>query len=190
MSEKSRLSKIATALAVVTSLMGIGAGAWKAYDYYYGGPQKFDDWINVNDYSNDDFINFLDRNHGKVVSINSQVDLSIFLPEHGQTLESCNNVDLSGAVDGKGLLDGYVFNRDVVIPTSDDRHENGDCVQYNNIHIIDDRREFADLSYGGSGVITYRLRGFFYVDARHFSGPRIVYYLQLLRGGLHDELLL
>ena len=148
------------------------------YSFVFDRTPTFDKDIALNDFTNASFYRFLIKNEGRIVFIDSLVEMSPALISHVGVLQACNDAYPSsyGERDVPELLDGHVYNRRIVLPINENRDETGDCVSHVTIEIVHDG-DIADLSYGGTGLVTFKLNGFFDIESRFYSGPEKRIYL-------------
>lgn len=186
-----KMKNLFAGVGVVASVLGTVVGAIEIYSYFFSGPPRYRGFIYLNEFykENEKFYRFLEKRNNRIVYIDSTVDISPFTIRNMQVLQICNNAyphrgELGSSfympgADRSDLLDGYVYNKEIVLPIISNTDDEGLCYGRTTIYIVKDS-EIANLSYGGSGVIMFRLNGFFEIEARHYSGPERRFYLRQL----------
>lgn len=139
------------------------------------GIPHFNERIALNAFGNDAFLEFLRANEGRAVAIDSLVDLSPATDEQIEVLNACNAAYPATPGDEE-LLDGFVYNRRIVLPVPENLTPDGGCVGGVALEIRHPQPQ-ADLSHGGTGIVTFGLRGVFKVSSRALPGPETRYVL-------------
>ena len=165
---KTHARLFAACIGVLASVIAIIIGLFDIKDRFFDSMPKFSDEIALNGFRNERFLKFLERNDGKVVFINSMVDMSVTFEENVDVLDNCNSTEGDTS---KDLQDGFVFNRPIVLPIESNLTESGECYGGTTIEIIhkDDK---VRRSYGGTGILTFQLRGHFEIESVFYSGTR------------------
>lgn len=134
--------------------------------------------ITLNAFGNEAFLDFLRANEGRAVYLDSAVDLSPATRSQMDVLNECNSAypETPGEEE---LLDGFVFNRRIVLPVSDNLTPDGACVAGVTLEIRHPEAQ-AGLSHGGTGIVTFRLKGVFKLAARQLAGPETNYVLEYI----------
>ena len=142
------------------------------------GVPAYTDEIALNAFGNEAFLEFLRGNEGRAVYIDSAVDLSPATQSQMDVLDECNGAypDTPGKEE---LLDGFVFNRRIVLPVSENLTPDGGCVGGVTLEIRHPEAQ-ADLSHGGTGIVMFRLKGAFRLSARQLAGPETNYVLEYI----------
>lgn len=189
MFKNTKLERIFSAIGVLASAIALTVGSIELYGFVFDKTPTFEQEIALNDFRNEPFYRFLTRNEGRVVFINSMVDMSPALISHIQVLNACNDAypENFGGREDPEFLDGYVFNRRIVLPINENRTGDGRCFGFVTLEITHDRY-VTDLSHGGTGIVTFILRGFFEIESRFYSGPEKRIYLRHLPAGVSDRL--
>lgn len=138
----------------------------------------FREQIALNAFGNEAFLEFLRANDGRVVLVSSLVDLSPATGEQIEVLNECNAAYPDAPGDGE-LLDGFVYNRRIVLPVPENLTPDGGCVGGITLEIRHPEPQ-AVVSHGGTGVVTFDLRGAFRVSSRALSGPETRYVLDYI----------
>ena len=122
------------------------------------------------DNSETQFVEFLERNNDKIVFIDSWLDASLgWVPEQFQIRDQCD-VNMDAITDGK--VNGLPLN----IPF----YKKGDDYKCSNVYIVlkIGNHTTYDVSYGGTGIVQVRFRGFFELSTTYHSGPSTHYHLK------------
>lgn len=124
--------------------------------------------VSITYYNEDnEFIDFLEKNDGKLVYINSNFDFSIALKIQEVAVEN-HNIPIGE------LMNGRVNGITLPIPRNEN-HLKYSCPE-NIVFYKTPQTRFITGS-GGLGVCTMQVRGFFEVQCSHYSGPSRLFYL-------------
>ena len=178
--------KLPLAVKATLAFLASIAGLLPLWEHLQPSVKVFDsDYVYFNGAypANEKFIEFLRRNEGDTVEINTLWDFSVALSSHRQTLFECNNAYYPFGMEkeqffaGGGnfeLLSGDIFNRDIEIPhkfkwpSGNTMVKREGCSGTLQIH-VESEREKAYSTYGRTGMIFHRVKGIFDVH-REISG--------------------
>lgn len=142
------------------------------------GIPAFTGEIALNAFGNEAFLAFLQASEGRAAYVDSLVDLSPATQSQMDVLSNCNAA-YPGAPGEEALLDGFVFNRRIVLPVSENLTPDGGCIGGVTLEIRHPEAQAqAELSHGGTGIVAFRLKGAFKISARALSGPETRYVLE------------
>lgn len=172
---KSRTTVLFTYIGAISALVAIVIGANQLFQSLFGGIDSFREEIALNGLRNEHFLDFLYENEGKVIHINSLIDLSPATQKQVEILDLCNSA-YSGEAENHAFLDGYILNVPLVLPVADNFNSDGTCWGRITLLIESDKQALA-MSYGGTGIVTTRLNGFFRIESRFYSSPEMRFVL-------------
>lgn len=142
------------------------------------GIPAFTGKIALNAFGNEAFLSFLQTSAGRAVYVDSLMDLSPATQSQMDVLSDCNAA-YPGAPGDEALLDGFVFNRRIALPVSENLTPDGGCVGSVTLELRHPEAQAqAELSHGGTGIVAFRLKGAFKISARALSGPETRYVLE------------
>lgn len=114
---------------------------------------------------------FLERNEGKVVFIDGFLDASLSTEEQTIVEQSCE-------LDVDAIVEQKLENTPVPLPYYD-RLEELNCFGTYLVFDLSKETIYAP-SFGGTGVVMIRLKGFFDVFTTYHSGPSLHYHLKAI----------
>ncbi|MDG3088034.1 hypothetical protein P7F88_18905 [Vibrio hannami] len=156
------------ALTILLALFAFVAGMMYCEREY--NIESFSDNIYLTKSNQDTgFIEFLERNDDNVVFINGYLDASVSTEENGIVQEQCE-IDIDELIARSG------HQRIFPIP----RYGNLDELRCYETGLVLDLNEEAiyQPSFGGTGIVMIRFKGFFEVFSTYHSGPSIHYHLK------------
>jgi len=188
---KTFKSRIVTIFGVVAALLAFVLTVLQLKDYFIDEDEAIEIFAHdifftyPNNYR---LIEFLKTSEDKIIYISSRVDSSVSINVQAQLEEKCGH--------GDAVLSGKVFNTYLSVPYFSDSDFNPileiseplvdeesyelnskiGCGYY-KLYIEKDGDKGLMASHGGTGLITFNLKGFYRVDIKYMSGPSVVFHL-------------
>ena len=153
----------------------VGGISWTDPKSTYANIPIYDSHILLTSNGNDNFVLFLNENTGKIIFLNSLLDASVALKEQMDFVEE-EKLDLELFTSGHLNEVLYVMQNNLGQET------------YIVFHFKDN--QIHNVSFGGTGIITVTVTGFFEVSPSLHGGPSIVYHLKEIDAPLDSRIAL
>ena len=119
--------------------------------------------------SNTGLIKFLESNNGKTVYIDNFIDASLVFEENSIVEEQCG-------IDIDAIVKDNIEKIPIPLPIYENI-SNLNCFSNNLVLDIGENTVY-EPSYGGTGIVTVRFKGFFEISKTYHSGPSNYYHLK------------
>lgn len=169
---KDRIKRAATIAGYFGVFIAVVTALFQIYDRYISSPdiEVFEEYIYLTSSNSDTgLIEFLARNNGKVVYVDTFIDTSMAIEEHSIVEEQCG-VD----------IDAVVAKEIIGVPLALPVYENiDDLICTGNYLVLDiGGNTTYEYSAGGTGIVMVRFKGFFEISTTYHSGPSIHHHLK------------